>query len=60
MFLGISPAWLLGQQCLCLSKGCVSLWIIKSLFACWTCMGKGQKILRCDGRYTFLPKKKKE
>lgn len=45
MILGISPTWLSGQQCLFLSRYCGALWIIKPLFACWTCMGKGQKLL---------------
>lgn len=31
--------------CLFLSKDCGALCIIKPLFACWTCMGKGQKLL---------------
>lgn len=40
LILGIIPTWL----CLFLSKDCGTLWIIKPLFACWTCMGKGQKL----------------
>lgn len=43
--LGISPAWLSGQWCLFLSKDCGALGVINPSFACWTCTGKGPKLL---------------